>query len=93
MLAQMPLVIRMHPLPLEMCIEAPSVNPSSLTPNLGVSNEVETCTASPVASPDLNDVTTCSEVGEALCHVKSALSHAYAALEHSLTHDIKSHPP
>ena len=62
--------------------------------NLGVSNEVETCIPSPVASPDLNDVTTCSsEVSEALSHVKSALSHAYGGLEHSLTHDIKLHPP
>ena len=61
--------------------------------NLGVSYEVETCIPSPVASPNLNDVTTCSsEVGEALSHVKSALSHAYAVLEHSLTHDIKLHP-
>ena len=62
--------------------------------NLGVSDEVETCIPSPVASPDLNDVTTCSsEVSEALSCVKSALSHAYAVLEHSLTHDIKLHPP
>ena len=62
--------------------------------DLGVSNEVETCITSPVASPDLNDVTTySSEVSEALSHVKSALSHGYAVLEHSLTHDIKWHPP
>ena len=69
-----------------------SVHPPSLT-NLGVSDEVETCIPSPVASPDLNDVTTCSsEAGEALSHVESALSHAYAVLEHSLTYDIKLHP-
>ena len=62
--------------------------------NLGVSDEVETCIPGPVASPDLNDVATCSsEVGEALSHVKSALSHAYAVHEHSLTCDIKLHPP
>ena len=62
--------------------------------DLGVSNEVETCIPSPVASPDLNDVTTYSlEVSEALSHVESALSHAYAVLEHSLTRDIKLHPP
>ena len=61
--------------------------------NLGVSDEVETCIPSPVASPDLNDVTTCSsEVGEALSHVKSALSHAYAVLEHSLTCDKVASP-
>ena len=63
-------------------------------PNLGVCNEVGTCIPSPVASPDLNDVTTCSsEVSEALSHVESALSLAYAVLEHSLTHDLKLHPP
>ena len=69
---------------------------SKCTPTLSDSDsdEVETCIPSPVASPDLNDVTTCSsEVSEALSHVKSALSHAYAVLEHSLTHDIKLHPP
>ena len=62
--------------------------------NLGVSHEVETCIPSPVASPNLNDVTTySSEVGEALFRVKSAPSHAYAVLEHSLTCDMKLHPP
>ena len=62
--------------------------------DLGVSNEVETCIPSPVASLDLNDVTTySSEVSEALSSVESALSHAYAVLEYSLTHDIKLHPP
>ena len=58
--------------------------------DLGVSDEVETCIPSPVASPDLNDVTTCSsEVSEGLSYVESALSHAYAVLEHSLTCDTK----
>ena len=62
--------------------------------NLGVNNEVETCIPIPVASPDLNDVTTCSsEVSEALSHVESDLSHAYVMLEHSLACDIKLHPP
>ena len=62
--------------------------------DLGVSDEVETCIPSLVASLDLNDVTTCnSEVSEGLSHVKSALSHAYAVLEHSLACDIKLHPP
>ena len=44
---------------------------------------------------DLNDVTTSSsEVREALPHVKSALSRAYAVLfEHSLQHDIELHTP
>ena len=62
--------------------------------NFSVSVEVETCIRCPVASLDLNDVTTCSaEVNEALSHVISALFHAYAVLEHSLTRDIKLHPP
>ena len=60
--------------------------------DLGVSYEVETCIPSPVASPDLNG-TYSSGVGEALSRVKSALSHAYAVLEHFLTRDIKLHPP
>ena len=61
---------------------------------MGVSDEVETCIASSVVSPDLNDVTTYSlGVSEALSHVESALSHAYAVLEHSLTCGIKLHPP
>ena len=60
---------------------------------LGVSSEVETCIPSLAASLDLNDATTCSsEVKDALSCVKSALSHAYAVLEHSLTCDIKLHP-
>ena len=49
--------------------------------DLGVSDEVETCIPGPVASPDLNDMTTySSKVKEALSHVKNALSHAYAVL-------------
>ena len=62
--------------------------------NLGVNDEVKTCSPSSVVSPDLNDVITCSsEVSEALSHVESVLSHAYAVLEHSITCDIKLHPP
>ena len=63
--------------------------------NLGVSNEVETCIPSPVASPDLNDVATCcSEVKDALSQVKSTLSHPHDVLyEHSIQHDIKIHSP
>ena len=57
-------------------------------PEVGDSNEVETCIPGPVASLDLNDVTTCSsEVSEALSHVE------YAVLEHSLTCGIKLHSP
>ena len=69
---------------------------SKCTPTLSDSDsdEVETCIPSPTASPDLNDVTACSlEVSEALSQVESALSHAYAVLEHSLTCHIKLHPP
>ena len=73
---------------------ASKCTPTLSDSDLGVSNEVGTCIPSPVASLDLNDVTTySSEVSEALSHVKSALSHAYAVLEHSLTRDIKLHPP
>ena len=92
MIAQIPLVIKTHlylPLPVRMYIVLPSVHPISDS-DLGVSDEVETCIPSPVASPDLNGVTTYSseEVSEALSPVESALSHAYAVLEHSLTCDI-----
>ena len=73
---------------------ASKCTPTLSDSDLGVSDEVETCIPSPVASPDLNDVTTySSEVSEALSHVESALSHAYAVLEHSLTCDIKLNPP
>ena len=73
---------------------ASKCTPTRSDSDLGVSDEVETCIPSPVASPDLNDVTTySSEVSEALSHVESALSHACAVLEHSLTCDIKLHPP
>ena len=73
---------------------ASKCTPTLSDSDLGVSDEVETCIPSPVASPDLNDVTTySSEVSKALSHVGSALSHAYAVLEHSLTRDIKLHPP
>ena len=73
---------------------ASTCTPTLSDSDLGVSNEVKTCIPSPVASPDLNDVTTySSEVSKALSHVESALSHAYAVLEHSLTRDIKLHPP
>ena len=71
---------------------ASKCTPTLSDSNLGVSDEVETCIPSPVALPDLND-TYSSGVGEALSHVESALSHAYAVLEHSLTCDIKLHPP
>ena len=73
---------------------ASKCTPTLSDSDLGVSDEVETCIPSPVASLDLNDVTTySSEVSEALSHVVSALSHAYAVLEHSLTCDIKLHCP
>ena len=73
---------------------ASKCTPTLSDSDLGVSDEVETCIPNPVASLDLNDVTTySSEVSEALSHVESALSHAYAVLEHSLTCDIKLHPP
>ena len=73
---------------------ASKCTPTLSDPDLGVSDEVETCIPSPVASLDLNDVTTySSQVSKALSHVESALSHAYAVLEHSLTCDIKLHPP
>ena len=73
---------------------ASTCTPTLSDSDLGVSNEVKTCIPSPVASPDLNDVTAySSEVSKALSHVESALSHAYAVLEHSLTCDIKLHPP
>ena len=73
---------------------ASKCTPTLSDSDLGVSDEVETCITSPLASLDLNDVTTySSEVSEALSHVKSALSHAYAVLEHSLTCDIKLHSP
>ena len=71
---------------------ASTCTPTLSDSDLGVSDEVETCIPSPVVSPDLND-TYSSGVGEALSHIKSALSHAYAVLEHSLTRDIKLHPP
>ena len=73
---------------------ASKCTPTLCDSDLGVSDEVGTCIPSPVASLDLNDVTKySSEVSEALYCVESALSHAYAVLEHSLTHDIKLHPP
>ena len=71
---------------------ASTCTPTLSDSDLGVSDEVETCIPSPKASPDLND-TYSSGVGEALSHIESALSHAYAVLEHSLTCDIKLHPP
>ena len=71
---------------------ASTCTPTLSDSDLGVSDEVETCIPSPVASPDLND-TYSSGVGEALSHIESAMSHAYAVLEHSLTCDIKLHPP
>ena len=73
---------------------ASKCTPTLSDSDLDVSNEVETCISSPVASPDLNDVTTySSEVSEALSRVKSALFHAYAVPEHCLTCDKKLDPP